>query len=254
MNYIYYFDDWIKKIEEGLISSYDIDKAIYYVDNFISGLNLKYEITKNENNTINVEIFDVYEIDLLKNVLDIIIEPMYRKYGWFAATSKISYTDSAEKYNGNFNYDFIISNHYKIKSLNIKFEAKFNKKIDEIPKILYHLSIKHYKNNILKKGLYPKSKSKIHNDSDGRIYLTDNLEFINILKMKMSFYYHDEEVKAIKNMKNKKNYYNKNTEWVVFEIDTDIANIKLLYDDPNSDGFYYTENIIPASIKIYDEE
>ena len=256
MDYVYYFDEWVKKIEEGLITTYDIDKAMNYVDNSIIGLNVDYKIDKkiDTDNKFFIELFDVSEIELLKNLLIIIIDPLYNKYGWFNSLIEIVFNDDTKKYVGDYNIDFILLNHHRISKLKLYFEAKFNKIVKNVPDKLYHLSIKQYKNDIMKYGLVPKSKSKIHNDSDGRIYLSDNVEMLEYLKIKMEFYYHNEKSKILMDIKNKKSIYNKNTKWVVFEIDTIKANIKYLYEDPNSDGFYYTENINPNSIKIINEE
>ena len=49
--------------------------------------------------------------------------------------------------------------------------------------------------------------------------------------------------------------YNKNTKWIIYEIDTKLSNINVLYKDPNYiDGYYYLNNIESIGIKIAEKE
>jgi RNA:NAD 2'-phosphotransferase (TPT1/KptA family) len=59
------------------------------------------------------------------------------------------------------------------------FEAKYDE-LREVPSKLYHVSIQEYKNNILKRGLIPKSNSKrtVHLD---RIYVCKTVEAVKTI-------------------------------------------------------------------------
>lgn len=71
----------------------------------------------------------------------------------------------------------------------------------------------------------------------------------------MKFFYNEEKYDIINNPNNPKGKYNKNTKWIIYEIDTKIGNIKKLYKDPNYiNGFYYIDNINKKSISIVESE
>ena len=110
---------------------------------------------------------------------------------------------------------------------------------------MYHLSIQNFENDIIKKGLIPKSKSKISKHLD-RIYLCDDVDACYKLISQMKVDY------MIKKSKNQK--YDINYKWIIFEIDMKDLELNI-YDDPNYlNGFFIVDNINPSKISIYDKE
>lgn len=119
-------------------------------------------------------------------------------------------------------------------------EAKFDITVKNIPQFLYHATLTEYVENILKKGLFPKTKNKISNHPP-RIYLSNSIPnaivFARFAKAK-----HFREM-------------------TLLEIDTSkikqtlLYNGKLidfkLYNDPNyrGRGFYTLNNIHKDAIK-----
>jgi hypothetical protein len=71
----------------------------------------------------------------------------------------------------------------------------------------------------------------------------------------MKLFYTDEKLDIIRNPNNPNSKYNKNTKWIIYEIDSNKANISKLYKDPNYiNGVYFLDNIDKRSIKIVDME
>ena len=71
----------------------------------------------------------------------------------------------------------------------------------------------------------------------------------------MQLFYGEEKIDIIRNPNNPMGKYNKNTKWIIYEIDTEDANIDKLYKDPNYlNGYYYLDNINKKSIKVIDLE
>lgn len=69
----------------------------------------------------------------------------------------------------------------------------------------------------------------------------------------MKIFYSKEKDTVLYSGKNNKKIYNKNTDLVIFEIDTKLSKIDVLYKDPNYIGGYYClTNIPPCSIKIFE--
>jgi len=238
---IYSFSDYIKCINEGLIKTYDIDITIDKSDYFLSKLKIKYSIEKNiSNDKIHLLIQD---FNLIFNNLDILdnIETYFINIsGWFPSSISIENIHGMEN---RFLYDknYLITNSDFIKNLKITFESKFDKEYNL--NSMYHLSIKQFKNDILKKGIIPKDKSKktIH---PNRIYLSDTIQGCINLIPQMNVYYSE--------LKYKNRNLKINSDWIIYEIDTKSI---ILYKDPNYiNGYYTTNNIPPNKIKIVDEK
>lgn len=128
-----------------------------------------------------------------------------------------------------------------IKEFKIKFEAKYDDKLYKndiiCPDILYHLTYQKYKQSILQKGLYPKSKNRLSVHPE-RIYLFKNLNDFNNLvdKLKMS--------DVINNISE---YY------MLLEIDSSDDKF-ILHTDPNYRLGYFTyDNININNIKFLKE-
>lgn len=253
MDHIYKFTDYLNKINERLIKTYPIEKTVKDVSDLISSYNINYSINKFDNK-FEILLDDIYSIINFDKILDIILDSLFNQYGWFPSKVKITgiFGNSREyKFNKN-HILFNIKNH---KSSLITFESKFDEIVD-VPEKLYHLSIQQYSKDIQQKGLICKGKSKLtRHDYDGRIYLCKSINDCLILINKMKLFYADEKLDIIRNPNNPNSKYNKNTKWVIYEIDSNKANISKLYKDPNYiNGFYFLDNIDKKSIKIVDME
>lgn len=209
------------------------------------------KLKKMNNNTFILKISDIPNID--KDKFLNIKDKLFNLYGWFP--SEIETLSLG--WNRKFKYDdnFLFNKNYNIDSVNIKFESKFDIINTNIPNKLYHLSIQEYSNKINKQGLICKFKSKLtSHDYDGRIYLFDNLESCEKLINSMKMFYNQEKDNIIYSFSNPKKIYNKDTKWIIYEIDSIKAGINKLYKDPNSDGYYYLDNIKKESISILKKE
>lgn len=245
MNKLFSFKNYITNINEGLIKTYSINLTVNRINDLIRKYNIDFNINILDNNTFDLCIENLDKIPKLENILDIILGDLFNVYGWFPSSMVLERFNGSErtmKFNKN---ELLIPNNNLISAI-IRFESKFDK-ITNIPDKLYHLTIEHYIANIMKCGLVPKSKNKLaSHDYDGRIYLTDSMKSCENLILKMNFYYQTEKDNIIYNMNGK---YNKNTQAVILEIDTNDINI--LYKDPNYiNGYYFLGNIKPESIKI----
>jgi hypothetical protein len=255
MDYIRTFELFISKIEEGLIKTYDIDKTIEDADRLISSFNLKYKLNKLSNNSFDLFIDDFDRITYLKETINSILDNLFDLYGWFPSTLEVvNLFGSKNKFN--FKRDYILNPSNNLSSIKITFESKFDLIDNDIPDKLYHLSIQQYEKSILKFGLLTKGKSKlISHEYDGRIYLCKSIDSCKNLINQMNIFYSKEKDTILYSGKNPKKIYNKNTKWIIYEIDTELADIKKLYKDPNYlNGYYYLENIKKESLSIVDKE
>lgn len=224
------------------LKTHDIDITLSNVNKELSLMRIyNFEILKHENNTFSIKLNNFTYIFNIKTYIDYINSLIIDRHGWFPSIMNVKYLSGVIK---NFPYDedFLINTVQYLDSVEITYEAKYDLNINDIPKKLYHLSIQEYENDILKKGLIPKSKSKLSKHLD-RIYLTSNLSDCYNLINKMTLFY---KIKITP--KNKINF-----KWIIFEIDNDDLNINF-YKDPNSNGYYIIDNISPKNIKIIDKE
>ena len=256
MEYVYTFESFINKINEGLIKSYDVDKTTQDISRIMSSYNLKYSIIVNNNNTFEIFIDDFDRIKYLKPTIEYILDTIFNLYGWFP--SKLEATNffgSTNKFN--FMKDYLLNPSNHLVNIKITFESKFDKIDTNIPEKLYHLTIQQYGKDTLQKGILPKSKSKLSShDYDGRVYLCKTIDKCKNLINPMYIFYSKEKDSILYSGKNIKKTYYKNTKWVIYEIDTKVANIKTLYQDPNypNVGYYYLNSIKREAIKIVDKE
>lgn len=251
----YTFDEFVHCLNEGLIKTYDIDITIESINNTIKNYNIKFNINKKLNNTFSIKFNDVYITRNIIEIIEIVISELFNLCGWFPSKMEME-----NIYNNKNTKKFDINNikmYFKnLQSIEITFESKFDVKILNIPKKLYHLTIQEYEKNILKYGLITKYKSKLtSHDYDGRIYLCDTINKCKSLINKMNLYYKEEKYDILSDIRNKNKIYNKNTMWIIYEIDTETSNIDKLYIDPNFiGGYYYLNNIPINSLKIVDKE
>jgi hypothetical protein len=246
------FKEYIESINEGLIKTYDIDKAIEYINNQMDHFNLNYKTKKNLNNTFEITFHEFNKIDssVFEYVLEYITITLIDLLGWFP--SKMEMVNFYQRKNvKEFNTQELVKYKSNIHTLTITLESKFDivnkNKFDK----LYHLTINEYKKRIDKQGIIPKFKSKLSmHDYDSRIYVCDNLDSCKKLVPKMKFFYNTEKNNILKDFRQ-----NKNIEYIIYEIDVPCTNILNLYQDPNYDkGYYVLENISKDCIKIIDEE
>lgn len=253
MEFIYTFEHYLKKISEGLIITHDINKTTEDIKHHIDSLNIVYSIKIINNNTFELFIDELNKITHLDTKLDIILSYLFNLYGWFPSTMEnVNFYGFTKK--EKFIKDYLLNPGNSLVNTKIIFESKFDIVDNNIPKKLYHLTIQHYESDILKKGILPKSKFKLSNH-DGRVYLCKNVDYCLSLIPSMKLFYSSEKDQILYSGKNTKRIYNKNTKWIIFEINTDIAEINKLYKDPNYlDGYYYINNINYNSINIYEKE
>jgi hypothetical protein len=253
MEYIYTFESFINKIEEGLIKSYDINKTLEDLNRTISIYNLDFNLNKLNNNTFELSINNFDKIEYRKETINFILDNVFNLYGWFPSKLEVINFFGA-KNTFSFNSDYLFNPQNKISDIKITFEAKFDLLDKDIPKKLYHLSIQHYMNSVLKFGLITKGKSKL-TTHDSRVYLCKNSNDCKILINAMIMHYSKEKDSILYSGNNPNKVYNKNTKWIIYEINTELAGIKKLYKDPNYiNGYYYLNNIPKESISIFDIE
>ena len=210
------------------------DSEIQYVYNMFENNNIMEGVfysfsTENVKNIINrkfnnihVEIESLNSIYLFDNILENLtdLKRYIRLFGCYIATIQESSELNYSRYDDNIKYSRIYS---------ISIEPNYDTKIDNIPNILYHVTLETNLNSILKRGLIPKTKSKIAYHPD-RIYLTNDLNSANYFK------------KYLEQTSNKSA--------IILKIDT--QGIEKLYSDVNwkENGFYVVNNINKEFIKV----
>lgn len=206
-----YKEEYDLNIKEGLIKTTNIDKSLNIIQNQYSNLN----ISKNkENNTFTLRGIDQKD---LQSVLK-----LTNNLGWFPSWV------SSPFYTGKYFENVEINITSKI-----RFEAKYDEKIENIPKKLYHISPAENTFKIYKKGLSPRSRSKASYHPERVYILTDPTKAEDLADM----------------------FYQKTGQniWDLLEIDTTLipGDYLKLYRDPNYyNGYYTLNNIPPQAIKI----
>jgi hypothetical protein len=140
--------------KEGLIYSQPIDVTIRILKNRFNELDIK----KYEDGDISIEGMN----DKLKKYI-----PLINNLGYFISSAFIG--DDSINISQLKKEDL-----EKVVCSNIFIEPKYDQQV-EIPNLLYHASPLKFKDKILKKGLTPKSGSKLSYHPD-RIYLTNSME------------------------------------------------------------------------------
>ena len=240
--------DYMNLINEGLIKTYDGEKSITYLVDTLQklGFNISGIL---HNNIIKLEIKDFNYIDSSKldNLFDTISSIMTNKFGWFPSSMLILLTTGLKR-NKKYSENEIKSKKKVISNLTIDFESKFDNS-EIFSGKLYHLSIQEYNKKIIKKGLSPRSKSKLSSHLD-RIYVCKEIDEVRNLIPSMKLHYSEERDINFYELNNKK--WRKNTNWIIYELK--VNNIKL-YDDPRYlNGYYTMDNISPSDISVVDEE
>jgi hypothetical protein len=249
MELITTFSSFLYKINEGLIKTYDINDTVRLVETEMDLMSCyDFNIIANSNNTISLTLNRFNILDNINLKFQHINSMMINRYGWFPSVMKM---ENISGMKNKLSYDeyFLVRNKKRLRKIEIIYESKFDIEIDNKPNDLYHLSIQSYKNNILKYGLIPKSKSKLSKHLD-RICVCDNIDSCKVLIPKMLVYYNlleDEEIVGGKKPK-------RNIKWIIFKINSSNLDIKL-YKDPNyPHGYYITDNIPSKNIIVVEEE
>lgn len=245
-NEIYKFKNFSKLLEEGLIHTYPIKTAVKIIKRELFPFDLKFKVeVEEETDSIFIKGYSesFVDVDILK------IFRIISLCGYFPSTLQfydiddnlidfIKYRELKNKKEEDSFISEVKSKNIKSYFIEIICEAKFNKRIYDVPKKLYHVT--HFSDGkidkILKNGLVPKSNSKraFHTE---RIYMG-----FNLMATKNLAYQFD--VKGV---------------YILFEIDTQkIGSNKLLlkdylriYEDPDyfKGGCYTYQNIPPNCIK-----
>lgn len=247
------FSEYIYNISKGLIKTYDADKLILYAKNYLSSSGYIVDINYIKDiNVVELIIYDIGKID--RSDIDIFFEYLnsifINQFGWYP--SKMKMKNFYGWHEENYDENRLKHIYKKMDIISIRYESKFDKEIN-VPNKLYHLSIQEYENNILKFGISPKSKSKLSTHLD-RIYMClSEQDCINLIP-RMKLHYNSEKDDIIYTPSNKNKIYNKDTKWIIYEINTDGLDI-VMYQDPNyKNGYYILRNIPPNNIKISSRE
>lgn len=242
------FKDYIDSINEGLIKTYPGDIILKNLLSSLMDLHLDVKGTFSNNKiclTINnFNLIPLNKLGIIFNQIEIIA---INNGGWFPSIMELIKLTSIKKID-KFKLKDIIQIHDELKKVIIIFESKYDNIIYDIPDKLYHLTIKEYSSKINKKGLIPRSKSKLSSHLD-RIYVCYTIQNCIDLIPKMMFYYTGEKDENI--YKLGKNFFKKDITPIIYEIDNSDKNINKLYVDINYEqkGYYTLNNIPPSKIK-----
>jgi hypothetical protein len=220
-----YGEEYNLNLEEGLIKTIEIGKAISILKKQFQDINVYiYKINK-EINSFKINI-DRPSFKIIKKILTI-----SNNLGWYPSFFRYKTKEdkiAADKWN-----DDILKVLEQLDEITIDFEAKFDIEIDKIPKALYHITPLINWEKIKKNGLAPKSRSKATFHPD-RIFLANNEQDAEELGSK---FYQKTGVK----------------DWVVLKINTALVpgDYLKLYQDVNykDKGFYTLNNIPPIAIE-----
>lgn len=225
------YHKYIEMLKEGLILSHDITKYKSIIMTKLDQLGVKYDMEVIDRLEFDLTLYDPVEdiIDILNH--DSFTIGYYPSYCWITLDNgmKNNFKWSKFKYNK------------KISILKIKYESKYEegqyKNTIICPNILYHLTHQDNKINILKKGIYPKSKNR-RSDHPERIYLFDEVEnYSSILK----FLKFSDDIDDIYK------------DYMLIKIDCSKDKL-ILHTDPRYRlGWFTYDNINPLNIEIIEE-
>jgi hypothetical protein len=220
-NFILEYSDYIKNVENlSLIK----DKEIY--NDFKNTIIIE-GLIKTHPNNLSLDIILKRYTELKGNIEpdgEIYLEGEFRELSnYLPIINNLGYFISTLTLNGS---NWIKEFDENTKPIAMFLEPKYDIKINKLPTILYHATLKRNKNSILKYGLVPKNISKLSNHPD-RIYLTDNY--------KMAYLFG----------------FNFKEPFIILEIDTNNLNIELYRDINALTNSYYTlDNIKKQKIRI----
>jgi hypothetical protein len=231
------FNEYLDKINEGLLKSYDIDFVIDKSLQRLSVLNIKFDIIKLPNNTIKLTLYNFDKV-LIDDLFGLLNKNFTNLFGWYPS---YLYLENLSGLRNRMNYDekYLKKMYKYLNEVSIVYESKFDVVVN-IPNKLYHLSIQEYEKKILTSGIVPKTRSKISSHGN-RIYVCSNVDDCEDLIEQMRFYFFDKK--------------KVNTKWIIYEINTENLELKLFKDSNYIDkGFYLLGNIPPNNINIIKKE
>ena len=229
-----YKEEYSLNLKEGEIKTTPIGQSIDILRRRFP----KYEIyNERGENTFEIDILKNRDAFSLKDAEDLLI--LLNNLGWFVSFMKLH--SNTNRFEDKYNKDTFIESikNKKIHSIFLICEAKFDFKVNKIPKMLYHIAPLDNWKKIEDIGLVPKSRSKVSYHPD-RVYLAKTELGAEQLANQL---------------------YNKTgvKKYVILKIDTTIipGGYFKLYQDPNytKAGYYTLNNIPPQAIeKIKDVE
>ncbi len=239
-----FIETWSDFILNETLKTHDIDLTLYNINNELSLLKFNFNIRKNSNNSLSLTLNGFNYIHGVGDYLDVLNRLFIDRHGWFP--TKMEITNFSGMVN-NFPYNEKMlrsenNTYYNI--VTITYEAKYDIEYT-LPEKLYHLSIQEYEKSVIKKGLIPKSKSKLSKHLD-RVYVCSDPKDCYNLTNRMKFYYNNRKINNVEDKINDK--------WIIYEIDTSDLDIKLFKDPNYIDGYYIIDNIPNDLIKIFDKE
>lgn len=228
------------------LKTHDINLTYDNVNRELSLLRFNFSINT-KSNKIEITLFGFRFLRETKTYLDLLNNLLIDRHGWYPSEMEITNISSMKNilpYDEDILLD--MKNNLYYQDIKITYEAKYDKLVNVSNK-LYHLSIQEYEKSVLKKGLIPKSKSKLSKHLD-RIYLCSDPKDCYNLIPKMKFIY------GMNKFNRKENKIN--DRWIIYEIDMNGLDIKL-YEDPNyrnSTAAWTIENIPVGNIIVLDKE
>lgn len=230
------YEQFIEKMNEGLIKTYDILSVERVLGRHLKSINLSYKLNYREHGCFDLQLIPknrknkiIEEFDL-----DVVLRFTYC-CGYFPSYVELTYLDGKieeEKFDYTECTKKIATN--QISEMNMMLESKFDNLLNPIPNVLYHVCKDDVITKIMKNGLVPKSKHKLSTHPD-RIYFTTTIEDAEFVLKKFNIIEED-------------NY-------TILDINTKKCKDIKLYLDPNfQDGGVYTyDNIHPSAIKIHED-
>ena len=180
MNNILSFENYMKKINEGLIKTHDIDKSVDIIEKFLSDRKIKYEL-KFDKKTSDFSVKIILS-KYLKSYFGIFmgeLRTLSNNLGYFPSTIQFrknkSFIDKLLKKG-----DILTKNVedsmneidiYDYDLIYITYESYYDKEVKNIPSVLYHVADINVLEKIKKSGLVPKSRNK-NTSHPERIYFT----------------------------------------------------------------------------------
>ncbi len=239
------YNDFIKYIKEGLISTHNYIKYENSIKSILFGYGIKSEITPINDYKFNLRInnFQVSQDGAHQKVLLLLIN----NFGYYASEFRIYLKNGMEK-DFKFDIDLFIDETNKMGKLidhvTITFESKYEdglyKNALPIPDFLYHVTNEKYLDKILKIGLVPKAQNRL-SKHPGRIHFTYSIDDAKDLINKFNF------------SDSNNNLLQQN--YVILQIDCRSDELKdrlMLHTDPNmiTNGCYTYDNINKLFISV----
>jgi hypothetical protein len=205
------------ELYEGLILSQPMSKVFTVFNN-----KFKDKLKLSRNNIFNLKV-SLIPFSINKQYYNEVIQLM-NNLGWFLSVIEYKKNDKIVTMT-NINLKDIDGDY-----VNLYFESKFDLLIDNkfLPKFIYHISLKQYKDKILKSGLIPKTKSKLTFHPERIYFLSKEKDYIELSKQ----------------------LYPTETEFILIKINTTHLKDKRFIIDPNKiNGIFTLENISPSNIE-----